>query len=72
MIRSATTSATLLGVFLLGIRFPRLVAWPLAIIGTLFGGLGMVRAARSANTEGLSAVVPHREDRASKAPGESR
>jgi hypothetical protein len=33
---------------LLGARFPRLVAWPIAAVGALLGGLGLVRAARSA------------------------
>jgi cardiolipin synthase len=44
---AATTSTTLLGISLLGLRFPRLLAWPLALIGALFGGLGVVRAVRS-------------------------
>jgi cardiolipin synthase A/B len=44
---AAATSATLLGISLLGLRFPRLLAWPLALIGALFGGLGVTRAARS-------------------------
>src|ERR671916_1057152 len=48
---AAATSTTLLGVSLLGLRFPRLLAWPLALIGALFGGLGVVRAARSARVE---------------------
>ena len=48
---AAATSATLLGVSLLGLRFPRLLAWPLALIGALFGGLGVVRAARSARLD---------------------
>jgi len=41
-------SGGLLGVSLLGARFPRLFAWPLAALGTAFGGLGVLRAARSA------------------------
>jgi hypothetical protein len=48
---AAATSATLLGVSLLGLRFPRLLAWPLAAVGALFGGLGVVRATRSASIE---------------------
>ena len=48
---AAATSATLLGVSLLSLRFPRLLAWPLAFIGALFGGLGVVRAARSARVD---------------------
>jgi cardiolipin synthase A/B len=48
---AAATSATLLGVSLLGLRFPRILAWPLALIGALFGGLGVVRAARSAGVD---------------------
>jgi cardiolipin synthase len=45
---AAAVSGGLLGVSFLGLRFPRLIAWPLALIGALFGGLGLVRAARSA------------------------
>ncbi len=44
---AAATSATLLNISLLGLRFPRLLAWPLAAVGALFGGLGVMRAARS-------------------------
>ena len=43
---AAATSGVLLGFSLLGLRFPRLLAWPLALVGTLFGALGVVRAAR--------------------------
>jgi len=45
---AATASGALLAVSLLGARFPRLVAWPLTAAGGLFGGLGLLRAARSA------------------------
>jgi cardiolipin synthase len=44
---AVAASSTLLVASLLSIRFPRLLAWPLALIGALFGGLGVVRAARS-------------------------
>ena len=57
---AAAVSGGLLGVSILGLRFPRLLAWPLALIGTLFGGLGVVRAARSARTE--SSPSPLRRD----------
>ena len=43
---AAAASGALLGFSLLGLRFPRLLAWPLALVGTLFGALGVVRAAR--------------------------
>src|SRR3712207_4377222 len=43
---AAATSGALLGVSLLGLRFPRTLAWPIALVGTLFGALGVVRAAR--------------------------
>jgi cardiolipin synthase len=43
---AAATSGALLGISLLGLRFPRLLAWPLALVGTLFGALGVVRATR--------------------------
>jgi hypothetical protein len=45
---AAAASVALLGSSLLALRFPRLVAYPLAIPGALFGGLGAVRALRSA------------------------
>jgi cardiolipin synthase len=45
---AAAASGALLGASLLGARFPRLVAWPLTATGALLGGLGVLRAARSA------------------------
>ncbi len=45
---AAAASGALLGASLLGARFPRLVAWPLTAVGALLGGLGAVRAVRSA------------------------
>ena len=45
---AAAASGTLLGSSLLAARYPRLVAWPLATVGGLLGGMGMLRAARSA------------------------
>jgi hypothetical protein len=41
----------LLGASLLSLRFPRILAWPLAAVGALYGGLGVLRAARSAISE---------------------
>jgi cardiolipin synthase len=43
---AAAASGTLLGISLLGLRFPRLLAWPLALVGAIYGALGVVRAAR--------------------------
>jgi len=45
---AAAASGALLSVSLLSLRFPRLLAWPLAATGALYGGLGVLRAARSA------------------------
>ena len=45
---ATAASAALLGSSLLAARFPRLVAWPLAATGGLLGGIGVLRAARSA------------------------
>lgn len=45
---AAAASGALLGSSLLVGRFPRLVAWPLAAVGGLLGGIGVLRAARSA------------------------
>jgi cardiolipin synthase len=60
---SAATSGALLGVSLLVARFPRLVAWPLATVGGIFGGLGIVRAARAALSDGASGLsaMPERK-----------
>src|SRR3712207_6623177 len=60
---AAASSGALLGVSLLGARFPRLVAWPLVTVGGLFGGLGILRAARSALFDGASGLSarPERE-----------
>lgn len=42
----AAIGGVLLAVSLLSARFPRLLAWPLAALGALFGGISLVRAAR--------------------------
>ena len=55
---ATAASAALLGSSLLAARFPRLVAWPLAATGGLLGGIGVLRAARSA----LSGGVTERSD----------
>lgn len=44
---TGAVGGTLLGVSLLGARFPRLIAWPLAAVGGAVGGLGLARAFRS-------------------------
>jgi hypothetical protein len=44
---ASAVSDGLLRISLLGLRFPPILAWSLAIIGALFGGLGVERAARS-------------------------
>ena len=49
---AAAASGALLGASLLGARYPRLVAWPLAAGGAILGGLGVLRAARSALSGG--------------------
>ncbi len=43
---AAAASATLLGSSLVVARFPRLLAWPLALLGVLFGSIGVLRAVR--------------------------
>jgi hypothetical protein len=45
---AAAASGALLGVSALSLRFPRLLAWPLAAAGAIYGGLGVLRAVRSA------------------------
>jgi hypothetical protein len=50
---AAGASVALLGTSLLAARFPRLVAWPLAATGGLLGGIGVLRAARSALYDGV-------------------
>jgi cardiolipin synthase A/B len=44
---AVAASGALLGVSLLGARFPRLVAWPLTAVGAVLGGLGVLRAVQS-------------------------
>ena len=44
---AAAASGALLGASLLGARFPRLVAWPLTLVGAILGGLGVLRAVQS-------------------------
>jgi len=44
---SAAASGALLGSSLLVGRFPRLLAWPLAAVGGVLGGIGVLRAVRS-------------------------
>ena len=50
---AAGASVALLTTSLLAARFPRLVAWPLAATGGLLGGIGVLRAARSALYDGV-------------------
>ena len=45
---AAAASGALLGASLLSLRFPRFLVWPLAAAGALYGGLGVLRATRSA------------------------
>jgi cardiolipin synthase A/B len=54
---AAATSAALLGSSVLAARFPRFVAWPLAAAGGLVGGVGVLRAARSAFSGGMPTVA---------------
>ena len=35
---------------LLTLRFPRILAWPLALLGSIFGGLGVIRTLRASLT----------------------
>ena len=46
-VMAAAASGALLGASLLGARFPRLIAWPLAAVGAFLGGLGVLRAIQS-------------------------
>jgi cardiolipin synthase len=43
---AAAAGGALLGASVLGARFPRLVAWPLAAVSGVFGTLSLLRAAR--------------------------
>ena len=51
-VMAAAASGALLGVSLLGARFPRLVAWPLVAVGAFLGGLGVLRAIQSTLSDG--------------------
>lgn len=48
---AVAASGALLGASLLGARYPRLVAWPLAAVGGAIGGLGLLRAAQRRSSE---------------------
>ena len=43
---SAAISGGLLGTAILGARFPRVLAWPVAAVGGLLGGSGLLRLSR--------------------------
>lgn len=43
---AAASSAAVFTFSLLGVRFPRLMAWPMAVVGVILGGSGLLRAAR--------------------------
>jgi cardiolipin synthase len=53
---AAAASSALFAASVLGARYPRLLAWPLAALGGLYGGLGLVRVVRSRKSERLSAI----------------
>jgi cardiolipin synthase len=55
---AAAASGALLGASMVGARFPRLVAWPLTAMGAFLGGLGVVRAVRSAVSDRATARGP--------------
>jgi len=50
---AAAASGALLGSSLLAVRFPRLLAWPLAAVGGMLGGVGVLRVARSTFSGGM-------------------
>ena len=58
---AAAASAALLGSSVLAARFPRFVAWPLAAAGGLLGGVGVLRAARSAFSDGMPTVAKSKD-----------
>ncbi len=51
-----TVSALLLSISLVSTRFPRLLAWPLAALGALLGGLRARRATESVTGSAATAV----------------
>ena len=63
---AAAASVALLGSSLLAARFPRLVAWPLAATGGLLGGIGVLRAARSALSDDITEPSEPNQQRSSK------
>ncbi len=66
---AGAVSGVLLGASLAGLRFPRLIAWPLAVGGAIIGGLGVVRAARSFLEDGGPDTSPATESVSSDEPG---
>lgn len=54
----AAITAGLLGSSLLIARFPKLIAWPLALLGGAFGSVGLVRALRTKQGDDLHKARP--------------
>lgn len=52
---NAAVGGALLGISVLGVRFPRLLSWPLAAAGSLAGASLLLRAARAGGEPGMSA-----------------
>jgi hypothetical protein len=48
---AAAAGGVLLGASVLGVRFPRLLAWPLSAVGGTVGGLSILRAVRRKSSE---------------------
>ena len=53
---SVAISGALLGTAILGARFPRVLAWPVAAVGGLLGGSGLLRLSRRAKGGASSAT----------------
>ncbi len=68
----AAIGAGLLGSSLLVARFPRLLAWPIAAAGALFGGANLARAVRPQAAQSPPPAAPRWQRRGKRWPRQAR
>lgn len=59
---AAAVGSALLAAAVLGAKYPKVIAWPLALVAGILGGLGVIRAARAAKPEPMSAIPTDDEE----------
>ncbi|MGH3087003.1 MAG: phospholipase D-like domain-containing protein [Rubrobacteraceae bacterium] len=59
---AAAVGGALLAASVLSVKFPKAIAWPIALVAGVLGGLGVIRAARSQKPDPMSAIPPENEE----------